>query len=66
MNTERTARLLRELRGKRTQAQIAEALGLKTSAISMYENGKRFPSDEVKKKYADLFGRTVQFIFFMD
>ena len=55
-----------ELRGKRTQEQVAKALGISISALSMYERGEREPRDEMKKKIADHYKRSVQFIFFND
>jgi len=55
---------LKKLRGSRTQAEVAKALGISISALSMYENGERIPRDEVKKRVAEYYGRTVQHIFF--
>ena len=53
-----------ELRGKMTQEELATKLEISNTAISMYENDKRIPRDEVKKKYADFFNVTVQELFF--
>lgn len=66
MNKERTAKLLKELRGKKSVEEVANALGVSVSSVTKYESGERFPTDQIKKKYADLLGRTVQFIFFRD
>lgn len=66
MNRERTAKLLKELRGKKSVEEVANALGVSVSSVTKYESGERFPTDQIKKKYADLFGRTVQFLFFRD
>lgn len=52
------------LRGNRTQAEVAKAIGVSTSAYTMYEKGQRVPRDEVKSRIAKLYNRTVQFIFF--
>lgn len=52
------------LRGNKTQAEVAKDLGIAPSTYSMYETGKRTPSDEVKIKIAEYYNRTVQFIFF--
>ena len=57
---------LRELRGKKTLAQVAEDLGISASSLAMYERGEREPRDEMKRKLASYYGRTVQFIFFRD
>ena len=57
-------RRLAQLRGERTQDQVADDLGISTSAVGMYERGERIPKDEIKKKIAEYFGKTVQEIFF--
>lgn len=57
-------RRLVQLRGERTQDQVADDLGISTSAVGMYERGERIPKDEIKKKIAEYFGKTVQEIFF--
>lgn len=59
-------RKLVELRGNRTQEQVATALGISPSSYAMYERGEREPRDEMKKKIADYYKRSVQFIFFSD
>ena len=55
---------LRKLRGDRTQAQVADDLGISQSALSTYENDERIPRDRIKVKIADFYKRSVQFIFF--
>ena len=64
MNTEIMASRLKELRGNKTQKEIADAIDLKQSTYAMYESGKRVPSDENKVKIAAYFGTTVQELFF--
>ena len=64
MNAETVGSKLKRLRGKRTQQEISDALGLKQSTYAMYETGKRIPSDENKIKIAAYYGTTVQRIFF--
>lgn len=64
MNAESVGIKLKRLRGKRTQQEISDALGLKQSTYAMYESGKRIPSDENKIKIAEYHGKTVQEIFF--
>jgi transcriptional regulator with XRE-family HTH domain len=57
---------LRELRlakGK-TQAEVAAAVGVRPSAIAMYERGERVPRDKTKIILAKYFGKTVNAIFF--
>lgn len=58
-------RLIR-LRGTRTQAEVAKALGVSLASIGMYERGERIPRDEVKIALAKYYDTTVQAIFFAD
>lgn len=53
-----------ELRGTRTQKEVAQAINVCQSTYSMYENGERLPSDEVKKRIAEYHKCSVQFIFY--
>lgn len=59
-----TGAILRELRGEKTQEQIAREIGITKSAWAMYEKGKRTPRDEAKIKIAAFFQLPVQEIFF--
>ena len=55
---------MRTLRGNKSQEQVAEALGIPVSTYASYEQGVRIPRDSMKRKIADYYNRTVQFIFF--
>lgn len=66
MNKIYMAETLRRLRGNRTQEEVARSCGISISALSSYELGERVPRDEVKKKLADYYKRTVQYIFFKE
>lgn len=55
---------LKDLRGDRSRESVAEAVGISSSALGMYENGLRNPRDDVKKKLADFYGVSVQYLFF--
>lgn len=66
MDSEKIALRLRKLRGNKTQKFVAEKIGVKPSTYAMYEIGQRIPSDENKKKIADYFGKSVQYIFYAD
>ena len=55
---------LKNLRGDKTQDEIAKSLGISKSAYAMYEQGNRVPRDEVKIKISKLFGVSVQDLFF--
>ena len=45
-----------EIRNGRTQAKIAEAVGISQQMFSAIESGKRRPSVEVAKKIASVMG----------
>ena len=64
MDRSKISENLIRLRGKKTQADVAELIGIGQSTYAMYETGKRVPSDDVKIKIAKLYKRTVQSIFF--
>ena len=64
MDRGKIAERLIQLRGKRTQAEVAEAVGITPSAYSMYETGERVPRDEIKIRLAKYYKRTVNAIFF--
>ena len=55
---------LRELRGERTQDDISKKLGITKSAYAMYEQDKRIPRDEIKIRISNLFGVSVQDLFY--
>lgn len=55
---------LKEARGSRSRSEIAERAGVSTSAIQMYEDGKRMPRDTVKIRLAHVLGVSVADIFY--
>lgn len=61
---EQVAKDLRDLRGDRTQATVAEAVGISPSALAMYETGERIPRDGVKFALAKYYGVSVGSLFF--
>lgn len=64
MDKEKLGEKLIALRGNRTQSEVAEALGISISALSMYERGKRIPRDEVKQRMAKYYKQKVEYLFF--
>ena len=58
MDAEAISKRLIQLRGEKTQEEVAKAVGVSKSALSMYENGSRIPRDEIK------IHKSVQAIFF--
>lgn len=59
-----TGQKLRMLRGKRSIAEVAAAIGVSQSAYIKYERDERNPSDPNKRRIADYYGRKVGTIFF--
>ncbi len=55
---------LKKLRNDKTQADVANAIGITTMAISQYENGERIPRDEIKIKLAEYFGVSIESLFY--
>lgn len=45
-----------------SQLELAQKLNISNSTLSQYEAGNRVPSDDIKKKIADLFETTVDFL----
>jgi len=64
MNRKAIAEKLTSLRGDKTQDEVAHAIGISTSALSMYECGERIPRDEIKIKIAEYYNVTVSEIFY--
>ena len=57
-------RRLRCLRGNRSQAEVANAIGISDSTLGMYETGERVPRDHIKIKLAQYFGVDVGDLFY--
>jgi len=55
---------LRELRGDRSQQEVADAIGVSKMAVSKYETGLSIPGDDMKIALADYYGQTVEQLFF--
>lgn len=55
---------LKDLRGEKPRAMVANHLKISESALAMYESGERNPRDEVKLALARYYNRSVSDIFF--
>lgn len=55
---------LRKLRGERSMQEVADAVGVKRSAINMYEIGQRVPRDKIKIRLADYYKTDVKSLFY--
>lgn len=53
-----------QLRGEKSQAEVAKCVGIATSTLGMYETEQRMPRDPIKIALAEYYGSTVQAIFF--
>ena len=63
MDSKAIGHKLRELRGESDAKAVADALEISVSALFMYERGERIPRDQVKKRIALYFGKSVEEIF---
>ena len=64
MDAHAIGKKLVELRGERTQEEVAKAVGISTSALSMYECGERIPRDNIKLRIAAYYKTPIHIIFF--
>lgn len=53
-----------QLRGNRTQEEVANSLGISISALSMYERGERIPRDNIKIRISSYYKKPIHKIFF--
>lgn len=61
-----TAEKLVLMRGARSRAEVAKAIGVSVAALGLYEQGRRVPRDETKKALAKLYDTTVEYLFFTE
>lgn len=59
-----TGAKLRRLRGGKSIAETAQAIGIPASTLSMYERDERTPRDAVKVKIAKFYKVSVESLFF--
>lgn len=57
-------RALIGLRGAKSREEVAKALGISVSALTMYELGRRTPRDGMKEKIAAYYETCVGRLFF--
>lgn len=65
MDSIKTGKKLKELRGKRTLKEVAKPIGVSTSAMAMYERGERIPRDEIKVAISNFYNVAITDIFFI-
>lgn len=66
MNRQAMAERLRKCRGSRSMDEVAKAVGISASAVSMYEHAERVPKDDIKIKLASYYKKSVQWLFYAD
>ena len=66
MNAEEIGKRISDLRKsfKMTKRAMARALGISYKSVCSYEYGKRIPGDEDKIRIANLFGVSVEDLFY--
>lgn len=64
MNAHVIGKKLTNLRGEKTQEEVAKSIGISTSALSMYECGERIPRDNIKLRIAAYYKKPIHDIFF--
>lgn len=64
LDAEKIGKRLQELRGEKKRETVAKDLNISVSALQMYENGRRIPRDEVKIRFAQYYGKSIEYIFY--
>lgn len=64
MNPKVIGARLKKLRGSKSLTDVASALDISVSALSMYENGERIPRDDIKIRISNYYGEPIHKIFF--
>lgn len=57
---------IKKLRGKRSQEEVSEKIGISRARLSHYETGRSEPDTETLQKIADVFGVTIDFLLGRD
>ena len=55
---------LKALRAGNSREDVCAEVGISLSALAMYERGERIPRDEIKLRFARLYGKSVDEIFY--
>lgn len=65
MNAKEIGERLAQLRGEKTQEEVAKEVGISVSALSMYERGERIPRDNIKIRLSEYYKKPIYQIFFV-
>lgn len=63
-NKPKRCEILRSLRAGKSCREVAHDLGISESTLVKYERGERNPSDNMKRKIAKYYKKSVAFIFY--
>lgn len=66
MDAKKIGKRLVELRGKKSQLEVANNVEISVSALSMYENGERIPRDNIKIRLSEYYNQPIYDIFFAE
>ena len=64
MDAKAIGETLIELRGSKTQEEVANAVNISISALSMYERGERIPRDNIKIRISSYYKKPIHKIFY--
>lgn len=64
MDAKKIGEKLVKLRGNKTQAEVAKAIKISNSTLSMYELGERIPRDSIKIRIAEYYSQPIYEIFY--
>lgn len=64
MDAKEIGKRLIKLRGGKTQEEVAKAVKISVSALSMYERGERIPRDNIKIRLAAYYKKPIHLIFY--
>lgn len=64
MDKKKIGTRLRSLRAEKTLEEVAKDVGISTSALGMYETGRRIPTDDTKVLLARYYKSSVESIFY--
>lgn len=64
MNPTLIGRRLKSLRGEKSIEEVASKVHISSSALRMYETGKRIPRDEIKVALAIYYNTSIEELFF--
>lgn len=65
MDSKAIGEMLVKLRGGKTQEEVAKAVKISVSTLSMYERGERIPRDNIKIRLSAYYKKPIHKIFYI-